>query len=131
MIDTMHYTLDGLPGVMVWFVLGLVGGGSSMLAVPLLHVLFALLMIVIAVLMFRGRSDVGTEGARCNRDNVGKVAGYGSGAGVFSGFFGICGGFLIVPCVVTSTFMNIVRALGSSLHPWWSDGQHRGHAGLS
>ena len=72
-------------------------------------------MIVIAVLMFRGRGDVGIEGARCNRDNAGKVASYGLGTGVFSGFFGIGGGFLIVPGLVASTSMPIIRAIGTSL----------------
>jgi uncharacterized protein len=80
-----------------------------------LLILFAMLMIVIAVLMFRGRGDVGIEGAQCNRENVGKVVGYGLGTGIFSGFFGIGGGFLIVPGLVASTSMPIIRAIGTSL----------------
>lgn len=183
MIDTLHYALGGLSGVLVGFVLGLVGGGGSILAVPLLlylvgvkepHVaigtsafavaanaaiglwnhgragtvnwrcgfiyaaagvvgafggstlgksidghklllLFALLMIVVAILMFRQRGDVGVEGAQCSRENVVKVGGYGFGTGVFSGFFGIGGGFLIVPGLVASTSMPILRAIGTSL----------------
>ncbi|MGQ2928929.1 MAG: TSUP family transporter, partial [Sphingopyxis sp.] len=35
--------------------------------------------------------------------------------GVFSGFFGIGGGFLIVPGLVASTSMPILRAIGTSL----------------
>ncbi|WP_163366597.1 TSUP family transporter, partial [Klebsiella aerogenes] len=35
--------------------------------------------------------------------------------GVFSGFFGIGGGFLIVPGLVASTGMPILNAIGSSL----------------
>ena len=183
MIDTLHFALGGVSGVLVGFVLGLVGGGGSILAVPLLlylvgvkepHVaigtsafavavnaaiglwnharagtvnwrcgsmfagagvvgamagstlgksidghkllaLFALLMIAIAILMFKRRGDEGIEGARCNRDNALKVTGYGLGTGAFSGFFGIGGGFLIVPGLVASTSMPILRAIGTSL----------------
>ena len=72
-------------------------------------------MIVVAVLMFRGRGDQGVEGAQCNRENVGKVVSYGLGTGAFSGFFGIGGGFLIVPGLIASTHMPILRAIGTSL----------------
>src|SRR3546814_17408657 len=72
-------------------------------------------MIVVAILMFRQRGDVGVEGAQCSRENVVKVGGYGFGTGVFSGFFGIGGGFLIVPGLVASISMPILRAIGPSL----------------
>jgi uncharacterized membrane protein YfcA len=174
MLEPLQYALGGLSGALVGFVLGLVGGGGSILAVPLLlylvgirnpheaigtsalavaanalaglwnhaHArtvnwrcggiyaaagvvgalggstlgksidghkllfLFAILMIVVAVLMFRGRGDQGVEGAQCNRENVGKVVGYGLGTG---------GGFLIVPGLIASTHMPILRAIGTSL----------------
>ncbi|MEO7465894.1 MAG: sulfite exporter TauE/SafE family protein, partial [Sphingobium limneticum] len=41
--------------------------------------------------------------------------GYGLGTGIFSGFFGIGGGFLIVPGLVASTSMPIINAVGTSL----------------
>lgn len=72
-------------------------------------------MIVVAILMFRSRGNEGIEGAMCSRENVGKVAGYGLSTGAFSGFFGIGGGFLIVPGLVASTSMPILRAIGTSL----------------
>ena len=72
-------------------------------------------MLVVAGLMFRGRGDVGIEGVVCNRDNFPKVAGFGFGTGVLSGFFGIGGGFLIVPGLIASTAMPIYRAIGTSL----------------
>jgi uncharacterized membrane protein YfcA len=59
--------------------------------------LFALVMVVVGVLMLRGRGDTGSPGAECNREKAPKVLGYGLGTGLFSGFFGIGGGFLIVP----------------------------------
>ena len=183
MLTSLQYIAGGASGVLVGFVLGLVGGGGSVLAVPLLlyvvglkdphqaigtsalgvaanalaglwsHAraknvnwrcggafatagvvgalggstlgklvdgqkllfLFALLMLAVAAVMFRTRGNQGNEGAECNRDNLGKVLGFGFGTGAFSGFFGIGGGFLIVPGLVASTSMPIFRAVGTSL----------------
>jgi hypothetical protein len=77
--------------------------------------LFALLMLVVAVAMYRGRRAEGIEGVQCNRDNLPKVITFGVGTGMLSGFFGIGGGFLIVPALVASTAMPIYRAIGTSL----------------
>lgn len=183
MIDTAQALLSALSGVAVGFTLGLVGGGGSILAVPLMvyvvgvrspHIaigtsalavaanalaglanharagnvnwrcggtyalagvlgalagsslgkavdgqkllfLFALLMIVVAVLMYRSRGGEGVEGVVCDRDNFPKVATFGLGTGMLSGFFGIGGGFLIVPGLIASTAMPIYRAIGTSL----------------
>lgn len=182
-LDALQYMLGGLSGGIVGFTLGLVGGGGSILAVPLMvylvgvaspHVaigtsalavaanaasglaqharagtvkwrcgflyagsgivgalagstigksidgqkllfLFALLMLGVGVLMLRGRNNPGVEGAACNRQNAPKVLGYGLGTGGFSGFFGIGGGFLIVPGLIASTRMPILNAVGTSL----------------
>ena len=180
MLEPFQYGLGAAAGVLVGFTLGLVGGGGSILAVPLMvylvgvrspHVaigtsafavainaaagllqharagtvkwrcggmyatagilgalagsslgklvggekllfLFALLMLVVGVLMLRGR---GEPGAECNREKAPKVLGFGLGTGVFSGFFGIGGGFLIVPGLIGSTGMPILNAVGTSL----------------
>src|SRR3546814_15690998 len=65
--------------------------------------------------MLRGRKAGGTPGAQCNRENERKVLSYGLGTGVFSGFFGIGGGFLIVPGLRLSTDMPMINAVGTSL----------------
>jgi uncharacterized membrane protein YfcA len=182
-LDTMQYALGALSGGLVGFSLGLVGGGGSILAVPLMvylvgvpspHVaigtsalavavnaatglasharahtvkwrcgglyavagilgalagstlgkafdgqkllfLFALVMVAVGILMIRGRKNQGIEGAQCNRENAPKVMTYGLGTGLFSGFFGIGGGFLIVPGLVASTSMPMINAVGTSL----------------
>lgn len=77
--------------------------------------LFALVMIAVGVSMLRGRKARGVEGADSNRENAPKVLGFGLGTGVFSGFFGIGGGFLIVPGLVASTRMPMINAVGTSL----------------
>ena len=43
------------------------------------------------------------------------MIGYGAATGLFSGFFGIGGGFLIVPGLMASTGMPMRNAVGSSL----------------
>ncbi len=183
MLDMVQYVLGAGSGVLVGFVLGLVGGGGSILAVPLMvylvgvpnpHVaigtsafvvavnagtglvsharaatvkwrcaamfaaagvagafagssagkafdgqkllfLFAFVMVVVGVLMLRGRGKSGDPDVSCKRENAPKVFGYGLGTGTFFGFFGIGGGFLIVPGLVASTGMPMINAIGSSL----------------
>jgi uncharacterized membrane protein YfcA len=72
-------------------------------------------MVVVGVLMLRDRANDGDPEATCNRENASKVIGYGALTGTFSGFFGIGGGFLIVPGLVASTGMPMINAIGSSL----------------
>jgi uncharacterized membrane protein YfcA len=178
-----QYLLGIVSGALVGFVLGLVGGGGSILAVPLMvylvgvrdphlaigtsafavaanaalglwnharagHVmwrcaglfavagiagaaagstlgkafdgqkllfLFALLMIFVGIVMLRRRSAASNENVKLGRENAGKLAAYGLGAGAISGFFGIGGGFLIVPGLTAATGMSMINAVGSSL----------------
>ncbi|WP_308515865.1 sulfite exporter TauE/SafE family protein [Sphingomonas flavescens] len=182
-LEPIQYLLGAFSGALVGFVLGLVGGGGSILAVPLMvylvrvpqpHVaigtsalavaanaamglvshhrignvkwrcaalfavagivgaaigstlgkafdgqkllfLFALVMIVVGVLMLRRRAHTGNAGVRLGRDNALKLLLFGFGAGLFSGFFGIGGGFLIVPGLIAATGMPMLNAVGSSL----------------
>lgn len=182
-LDGVQYLLGSASGVLVGFTLGLVGGGGSILAVPLLvylvgvtnpHVaigtsalavaanaaaglwdharrgnvkwrcsslyaaagvlgavagstvgksisgerllaLFAVLMLGVAVLMFRSRGAQGNPAVVLSRENAPKLLAYGAGTGVLSGFFGIGGGFLVVPGLIAATGMPILYAVGSSL----------------
>lgn len=183
MLDTVHYLLGAGSGALVGFVLALVGGGGSILAVPLIvylvgvtnpHIaigtsalavavnaatglasharagtvkwkcasvfaaagvagafagstlgksvdgqkllfLFAFVMIAVGVLMLRGRGSAGNSNVVLGRDNAAKLVGFGAGAGAFSGFFGIGGGFLVVPGLTAATGMPMLNAIGSSL----------------
>lgn len=76
--------------------------------------LFALLMLFVAWRMFRGRGLVRPEFQDASGQTP-KIVGFGAATGVFSGFFGIGGGFLIVPGLVACTGMPILNAVGSSL----------------
>jgi uncharacterized membrane protein YfcA len=77
--------------------------------------LLALLMLVVAGVMFARRADTGDADVRLDGRNWHKLVLTGLGTGALSGFFGIGGGFLIVPCLMFSTGMPIINAIGSSL----------------
>ena len=77
--------------------------------------MFALLMFVVGATMLRRRKSVGSEGVQLNRQNLPKLLSLGLLTGGLSGFFGIGGGFLIVPGLMLATGMPILNAIGSSL----------------
>jgi len=52
---------------------------------------------------------------RLDRGNAPWVVGIGFVVGALSGFFGIGGGFLVVPGLVAATSMTMIVAVGSSL----------------
>lgn len=182
-LTALQYVLGALAGSLVGFSLGLVGGGGSILAVPLIvylvgvgdaHVAigtsalavaanaaiglagharrnnvkwrcagvfaaagvagawigsalgkatdgerllaaFAVLMLVVAALMLRSRGREGDAAVVLNPANAPRLIASGGATGVLSGFFGIGGGFLVVPGLVASTGMPILFAVGSSL----------------
>ncbi|HZD91831.1 MAG TPA: sulfite exporter TauE/SafE family protein [Pseudolabrys sp.] len=183
----LHYLLSVLSGGMVGFTLGLVGGGGSILAVPLLvyvvgvpgtHVaigtsalavaasaavnlvgharmrtvkwpcaltfavagiagaaagahlgklvdghklllFFGVLMVMVGALMLKPRKSGGNPDVRLNAMSAGRLLpfliGTGFLVGALSGFFGIGGGFLIVPGLMAATAMPLINAIGSSL----------------
>lgn len=179
----VQYGLGAASGVFVGFSLGLVGGGGSILALPLIVYLvgvssphlaigttavavaanaainlftharkgmvkwrcaslfaaagivgaflgsslgksidgqkllffFALLMITFGILMLSGRAGEGNPSVHLNSANAPKLVGVGLVTGGLSGFFGIGGGFLIVPGLMIATGMPIIHAVGSSL----------------
>lgn len=100
----------------------------------LLLVSFALLMLLIAARMW-WRADQAIpppvescgpeDGPSCSRDPEGKLrltsrcamllATIGLTVGLLSGLFGVGGGFLIVPALVTFASMGLSRAVGTSL----------------
>ena len=99
---------------------GVVGafGGSSLSKIvdgPKLLALFAILMLIVAAVMFARRSGAGDAGVRLNRENFPKLVLAGLMTGAFSGFFGIGGGFLIVPGLMFAAGLPIINAVGSSL----------------
>ena len=183
----LHQLLAVASGSLVGFTLGLVGGGGSIMAVPLLvyvvgvpspHVaigtsaiavaasaatnlfghtragtvkwrcalvfalagmvdalggaqlgkmvdgsrllmLFGVLMVVVGLLMLRPRKSGGDPDVMLTRETIPRLLplllGTGFAVGALSGFFGIGGGFLIVPGLMGATAMPLINAIGSSL----------------
>ena len=132
---------------MVEFPTGLLFAGAGMIGAPLgawlaeqipgnvLLVLFAGLMLVVAVAMWRkaGSASSGLPvihdgddaGPTCRRDPQGVLrltsrcalllVAVGLATGVLSGLFGVGGGFVIVPALVFFSGMGMQRAIGTSL----------------
>jgi uncharacterized membrane protein YfcA len=81
--------------------------------------LFGGLMIVVAILMLRRRGAAGNPDVRLTAASSAKLTpallGLGMVVGILSGFFGIGGGFLIVPGLILSTGMPFTYAVSTSL----------------
>ncbi len=108
----------------VFAVSGMVGAwaGSSVaktLDGEKLLVLFGLLMLVVGGTMLFGRSGGGNPEIRLRADTAShllpRLVPVGFGVGVLSGFFGIGGGFLIVPGLMLATGMPLAFATATSL----------------
>ena len=84
-----------------------------------LLLLFGILIIVVGLLMLRPRKSTGDADVKLNRASAAGLLplliGFGLLVGAMSGFFGIGGGFLIVPGLMAATGMPLINAIGSSL----------------
>jgi uncharacterized membrane protein YfcA len=98
-------------------VLGALAGAwaGKMVDGQVLLAAFAGMMIVVALLMLRRREPAEELRVRLNRGNAPALVGTGLGVGMLSGFFGIGGGFLIVPGLILATGMPMLQAVGTSL----------------
>ena len=76
---------------------------------------FALAMVAVGVAMLRRKDDGGDPYVHIDLRIAMRLAGLGLGAGFLAGFFGIGGGFLIVPGLVAGSGMAMLNAIGSSL----------------
>jgi uncharacterized membrane protein YfcA len=105
----LPFAAAGIAGAFAGSILGKMVDGQKLLA------LFALLMLVIAVLMLKTRSRIGLPDVQMTLANTPAILGLGLATGTLSGFFGIGGGFLIVPALMLATGMPIMNAVSSSL----------------
>jgi uncharacterized membrane protein YfcA len=109
----MVFALSGIAGAAGGAQLGKMVDGTRLLT------LFGLLMIVVGVVMLRPRKSGGDPDVRLTRETMPtllpRLIGTGLVVGALSGFFGIGGGFLIVPGLIGATAMPLINAIGSSL----------------
>jgi uncharacterized membrane protein YfcA len=107
------FAAAGIAGAALGAALGKAISGQMLLGA------FGVLMILVGALMLVPRRGGDDPTVRLNAQSARRLlpallAG-GSAVGLLSGFFGIGGGFLIVPGLVQATRMPIVFAIGSSL----------------
>ena len=98
-------------------VIGTVAGshlGKSLDGQKLLF-LFSFVMAAVGLAMLRPRSSAGDPSVRINPAIAFRLLSVGLVTGMISGFFGIGGGFLIVPGIMLGSGMPILNAIGSSL----------------
>ncbi|OOG60574.1 hypothetical protein B0E47_03095 [Rhodanobacter sp. B05] len=101
------FAAAGVLGAFVGSTIGKAINGHHLL------VLFALLMLVVAGFMLRGRR--GGSGRYPLPGMYPRLGAVGLGTGSLAGFFGIGGGFLIVPGLMFASGMEIIHAIGTSL----------------
>jgi uncharacterized membrane protein YfcA len=103
------FAISGVVGAAFGSTLGKHTDGQKLL------VLFGVLMVVVAASMAM-RTEGGTKPhVRLEQRNAPWITGIGLAVGALSGFFGIGGGFLVVPGLVAATAMSMIIAIGSSL----------------
>ncbi|AWR94614.1 sulfite exporter TauE/SafE family protein [Acidianus brierleyi] len=114
------FTLPGLVGVFAGTTLDKITPGNSLLF------FFSILMIVVALMMLRPQKKIVSQSnvdaskgfslsSLISSVSIKKVIPAGFLVGFASGYFGIGGGFLVVPGLLFSTGLCMVRAVGTSL----------------
>lgn len=103
------FGLSGVVGAFAGSLLGKLVDGQRLLFV------FGLVMVAVALAMLRPRQAEGDPGVRITPAIAVRLVGIGLLTGLLAGFFGIGGGFLIVPGIMLGSGMAMLNAVGSSL----------------
>lgn len=107
------FTAAGVAGAFAGASLGKQLGGAELLA------LFGVVMIGVGIYMLTVKPKPAGHDVRLTPESAGRLLPrlllFGVGVGLLSGFFGIGGGFLIVPGLVLATGMALQNAIGTSL----------------
>lgn len=109
----LTFTLAGIMGSYIGSSIGKQVKGDILL------IIFALVMIIIAIIMLRDKKAKENAGIKLTFENMAKLLpkllSFGFVVGLAAGFFGIGGGFLIVPALVYALELPMIYAIGSSL----------------
>lgn len=124
LVGAMARGLVKWPCALVFTATGIVGstlGAQLALSLPGARIipLFGGLMLVVGIMMLLRKNAEGDPDVRLNlktaRTMLPWLIGLGLTAGGLAGFFGIGGGFLIVPALMLATGMPITYAIATSL----------------
>jgi uncharacterized protein len=103
----------GIAGSLLGAEIGKAVDGQRLLAV------FGLVMVAVGFGILRPQSRPSNDAIRLTYDSASyllpRLIGMGFGIGTLAGFFGIGGGFLIVPGLMLATGMSLPSAVGTSL----------------
>ena len=103
------FAVSGVAGAFVGAALGKAMDGEKLLF------LFGIVMVAVAMAMLSPRAASGDPNVRINPAIAVRLVLIGVLVGLLSGFFGIGGGFLIVPGIMLGSGMATINAVGSSL----------------
>lgn len=103
------FAISGIAGAALGSSLGKLVDGRHLL------IAFTIVMFAVGLAMLRPQAAAGDPGVRINRRIAVRLVMLGLITGLLSGFFGIGGGFLIVPGLMLGSGMAILNAIGSSL----------------
>lgn len=103
------FAASGFLGAVVGSTLGKQFNGDYLL------LLFAFVMILVGASMLRRNTRDGDPSVRITWPIAVRLFPLGFATGLLAGFFGIGGGFLIVPGIMLGSGMPILNAVGSSL----------------
>jgi uncharacterized protein len=107
------FAASGILGAVIGSSLGKVFNGQRLLF------LFGALMLLVAAQMAFKRSPQSDKNVTMTAVNarymIPSLVFFGLSVGVLAGFFGIGGGFLVVPGILAATGMPMIAAVGSSL----------------
>ena len=105
----MVFALAGIAGAYLGSILGQAMDGRYLLLA------FAGIMFLVGLAMLKRRPDQGDTTVRLSPRIALRLVPIGFIVGLASGFFGIGGGFLIVPGIMLGSGMAMLNAVGSSL----------------
>lgn len=107
------FALSGMAGAALGARAGQMVPGETLLG------LFGILMLVVGGAMLRRGAEPGNPDVRLTLESapqlMPRLVAAGLAVGLLAGFFGIGGGFLIVPGLIGATAMPMLNAVGSSL----------------
>ena len=107
------FTVAALPGIVAGTALGDIVSGSALIGG------FSLVMLAAAAATWRkagaDQPDDDPPGHRCPALRVGRDATAGVAVGLLTGFFGVGGGFIIVPTLAVALAFSMRSAIGTSL----------------